>query len=110
MADVEALEQIMVDTPLIHLLSTLPSRSSNTQVDLWRSQKDRHSRSSKLLWSLGKTITTAQARRLDELGFTFESLNQLRSTAGSAQDFQNSLHSSGVKSKPLREKLTAILH
>lgn len=105
LSDVEALAELLADSPLVELLAGLPSRSAKTQVDTWRTQKDQNARSSKLLSSLGRCITAAQAKRLDSLGLSFDSLSKIRSSVGSVQEFQALLLERGVRSKPLREKL-----
>ena len=102
LSDVEAMAEVFTNSPLVELLSSLPSRSPRTQVDIWNAQKATHSRSSQLMSSLGRTITMAQAKRL---GLSHESLCQIRSSVGTVQEFQQLLLERGVRSKPLREKL-----
>ena len=66
-----------MESPLVELLSTQPSRSAKAQVEIWRSQQAQYTRSSNLLLSLGKKITVA----LDSLDFTFATLSLLRLSA-----------------------------
>lgn len=109
LADVEAMERIMLKTGLVDLLSSLPVRSPSQQLGAWATQKNTHNRVTQLLTSLGKQITNAQARRLNELGLSFEALQDLRSSAKDRDGFYKALQDSGVNSKPLREKLNTIV-
>ena len=109
LADVEAMEKILVKTELVDLLSTLPVRSPAQQLDAWVTQKTTHNRVTQILSSLGKRITNAQAKRLDELGLPFEALQDLRSSSKDSEEFSKALLDRGVRSKPLRDKLSDIV-
>ena len=61
-----------------------------------------------LLGALGK-ITSAQAKRLDDLGLTYDELRFLRKSSDSTDDFVTMLSSKGVNSKALREKLASFV-
>ncbi len=66
-------------------------------------------RAASLIKAIGKpTLTSTQAKKLDSLGFTFDSLSLLR--CGGPEAFQAALKERGVRSKPFREKLTKALH
>ena len=105
LTDVEALERIFTDTPLQELLPRLPSRTASSQLHIWTRQKNQHGRCSFLLRALGKKITSAQVKRLDDLGLTYDKLRFLRKSSDSTDDFVTTLSSKGVNSKALREKL-----
>lgn len=108
--DVEALERIMLKTDLVHLLSSLPVKSTANQLGAWAMQKNTHNRVTQLLTSLGKQrVTNAQAKRLNELGLSYEALLDLRTSSKSRDDFCDALLKSGVRSKPLRERLGSII-
>ena len=98
----------MVKTGLVDLLSSLPVRSTSQQLGAWAAQKNTHNRVTQLLTSLGKRVTNAQAKRLNQLGLSFETLQELRSTCKTNETFCKTLQERGVNSKPLREKLTVI--
>ncbi len=68
-------------------------------------------RAASLIKAIGKpTLTSTQAKKLDSLGFTFDSLSLLRQQSGGTEAFQSALKEErGVRSKPLREKLTKAL-
>ena len=109
LSDVEALERIIVKTPLVSLLSSLPCKSPEKQIGAWCAQKDLRSRSTRLLSSLGKKITATQAKRLDSLSLSYEALIELRASSKDGEDFTSALHKRGVNSKKLREKLTQLI-
>ena len=109
LADVEAMERIMVKTDLVDLLSTLPVRSPSQQLGAWATQKNTHNRITQILTALGKRITNAQARRLNDLGLSYEALQDLRSRCPGSKEFSKALLDSGVRSKPLREKLSSLI-
>ena len=109
LADVEAMERIMVKTELVHLLSTLPVRSPSQQLGAWATQKNTHNRITQILTSLGKRVTNAQAIRLNELGLSYEALQDLRSACTDNEEYSKALLDSGVRSKPLRDKLSALV-
>ncbi len=68
-------------------------------------------RAASLIKAIGKPmLTSTQAKKLDSLGFTFDSLSLLRQQYGGTEAFQTALKERGVRSKPLREKLTKALH
>ena len=62
-----------------------------------------------ILSSLGKRVTNAQAKRLNELGLSFEALQDLRFSSKDSEEFSKALLDSGVRSKPLRDKLCDIV-
>lgn len=94
-------------TGLVSLLSSLPVRSAVQQLGMWISQKSAHNRVTHLLAALGKRVTNAQARRLDELGLSYRILLDLRLSSTNVEDFSKTLQKRGVRSKALREKLSA---
>ena len=107
--DVEALERIIVKTELVDLLSGLPVRSAAQQLGKWTAMKNTHHQVVQILTSLGKRVTSPQAKRLNQLGLTLEALQDLRSSCKNNEEFGKALLQSGVKSKPLREKLCIII-
>ena len=109
LADVEAMQKILVKTDLVDLLSTLPLRSPAQQLGAWVTQKTTHHRVTQILSSLGKRVTNAQAKRLNELRLTFEALQDLRSSSKDTEEFTKTLLDKGVRSKPLRDKLSDIV-
>ena len=109
--DVQALEELLMSTPLLGLLASLPKRSATQQLQLWRLQKNQRIRTTTLLHSLGNRITAAQAKRLDAyaLQLSYTALCTIRENTAGDTEFQRILLERGVRSKPLREKLTAVL-
>ena len=103
------MEKILVKTELVDLLTTLPVRSPAQQLGAWATQKNTHTRVTQLLSSLGKRVTNAQAKRLNELGLSFAALQDLRSSSKDSEEFSKALLDSGVRSKPLRDKLGEII-
>jgi len=101
--------QIFMSTRLVDLLSSLPTRPARQQVELWRVQKGQRTRTTRLLHSLGNRITAAQAKRLDTLGLPHTVLCELRAASAGDEEFQKALRECGVHSKPLREKLAAVV-
>ena len=65
------------------------------QIGAWCAQKDLHSRSTRLLSSLGKKITATQAKRLDSLSLSYEALIELRASSKDGEDFTSALHKRG---------------
>ena len=110
LADVEAMERIIVKTGLVDLLSSLPVRSPAQQLDAWATQKNTHNCVIQILTSLGKQITNVQAKRLNELGLSCEVLRDLRTSCRDSEEFFKVLQDSGVRSKPLRDKLSTIIN
>ncbi len=100
--------QLLMETALVDLHSSVPARPANQQIRLWQDQKQQRLRTSTLLHSLGKRITAAQAKRLDTLDLSYKVLCEIRGCANDAE-FQRLLKERGVHSKPLREKLTVIV-
>ena len=96
-------------TELVDLLSGLPVISATQQLGKWTTQKNTHNRVTQLLASLGKRVTNAQAKRLNQLGLTLEALQELRGSCKNNEEFGKALLRRGVKSKPLREKLCSII-
>ena len=94
-------------TGLVDLLSTLPVRSP-AQVRCL-DYPEEHNRVTQILSSLGKRVTNAQAKHLNELGLSFEALQDLRSSSKDSEEFSKSLLESGVRSKPLHDKLCDIV-
>ncbi len=79
-------------------------------MELWTTQKCVFQSSSALVKALGKpSITKVQAKRLNELGLAYDTLKTLRSQSASDDAFKKELIAKGVKSKPLREKLTKLV-
>ena len=62
-----------------------------------------------ILSSLGKRVTNAQTKRLNELGLSFEALKDLRSSSKDSEEIGKALLDNGVRSKPLRGKLCNIV-
>ena len=90
---------------LVSCLSKLPTRSPKKQMNAWIEQKRTFQRTTALIKSLGKpTITKPQAKRLDDLGFTYEDLVKLRSKHKDREVFQQVLKDKGVNSKPKLSK------
>ena len=109
MPDVLAMERVFTHPTLASCLSSIPTRSPKQQRCLWIEQKRHFQRITALSKSLGKpSITSAQANRLDSLGFSHEDLQKLRSELN-ATDFLKVLKSRGVNSKRLREKLLKLV-
>lgn len=106
--DVEAMEELFTATVIVDLLSTLPKRSANVQIQCWNTQKEQRGRTRALLYSLGQQITAAQVKRLDTLRLSYEVLYNLRLSC-STEDFLTTLSQRGVHSKKLREKLCSVL-
>lgn len=81
-------EGILTHPRLAHCLSLLSKRTSTEQRRPWQKQKIAHTRTSTLVKSLGKlSITSAQARRLDDLGFSHWSLVALAGRSKDVEDF-----------------------
>lgn len=109
MPDVMAMERVFTHPSLVSCLSNLPIRSSKQQRSHWVEQKRLFQRTTALTKSLGKpSITSAQAKRLNVLGFTHEELQKLHSELDQPA-FLTVLKSRGVNSKPLRQKLAKLL-
>ena len=95
----------------LNCLGDAAIRSPSYQVMLWNEQKLVHERTTSLVTSLGKpSITAPQAKRLDVLGFTFQSLLKLYTQSKDPEDFTKELKSKGVNSKALQVKLLTLLH
>ena len=109
LSDVEAMAELFTETALGELLASLPSRGARQQLKLWRTQKDQRERISGLLHSLGKGVTAAQAKRLYTLGLSRQALVDIRVSTATSEEFQHVLFEKGVRSRPLREKLTGII-
>lgn len=94
----------------LNCLADVDIRSPSHQVMLWKDQKNTYRRTTSLVTSLGKpTITAPQAKRLDSLGFTFQSLFKLYTQARDVDTFTQVLKGKGVNSKALRAKLVQLL-
>ena len=107
LADVRAMKAIFTH---LNCLDDVEIRSPNQQLMLWKSQKMAYKRTTSLVASLGKpSITAPQAKRLDFLGFTFESLLDLYCQASDQDAFTTVLKGKGVNSRPLRAKLVELL-
>ena len=102
------MEEVFTATAVVDLLSTLPKRSAKVQIQCWNTQKEQRRRTSTLLYSLGRQITAAQAKRLDTLSLSYEVLCELRRSC-STEDFMRRLSQRGVRSRKLREKLSSVL-
>ncbi len=103
------MERVMTHPTLINCLAKIPTRTYDRMMELWTTQKLVFSQSTALVKSLGKpSITKIQAKRLMELGLTHDSLKILRSQSAD-ETFKKALIEKGVKSKPLREKLTKLV-
>ena len=109
--DILAMEKVFTHPSLVSCLSKLPTRSPKKQMTAWIEQKRLFQRITALVKSLGKpSITKTQAKRLDTLGLGYEDLSKLRCTHKDKEVFMQALKDKGVNSKPLREKLSKILH
>ena len=110
MPDVLAMERVFTHPALVSCLSKIPTRSPKQQRNMWIQQKRVYQRTTALTRSLGKpSVTSAQAKKLDSLGFSYEDLKKLRSDLDPTE-FLQALKDRGVNSKPLREKLLKLLH
>lgn len=110
LADVEAMKAVLTHPSLVHCLSDLPTHSSSQQLKLWDTQKKLHQRTTHLVSSLGKpSVTAAQAKKLDSVGFTYAGLVSLRSEVKDEGDFSTQLKAKGINSKALRAKLWQLL-
>ena len=98
-----------METPLVHLLSNLPFRSPEHQIQLWLDQRAKYSRRSSLSHALGKGVTREQVKRLDDLGLCYEELVSLRQSSESKDEFMQALRDKRVFSEPLREKLSILI-
>ena len=94
-----------METPLVHLLSSLPIRSPGLQIQLWSDQQADYSRYCSLKHALGKEVTSQQVKRLNSLGLSYENLVSLRQSSESKDEFIQALRDKRVFSEPLREKL-----
>ena len=103
------MEELFMQTALVDLLSSLPTRPIRQQLHLWTVQKEQRRRTSTLLHSLGRGITAKQAERLDALNLSKATLCGIRAASTSDEEFQRVLQKRGVRSKPLRERLTTII-
>jgi len=105
------MERVLKHEDITLHLAALSIRSPLEQTKLWIQQKRLFTRAASLIKAIGKpTLTSTQAKKLDSLGFTFSSLSLLRQQCGGTEAFQAALKERGVRSKPLREKLTKALH
>lgn len=109
LSDVQAMVEIFQQTDLAGLISSLPTRTTQRQLKLWHLQKGQHIRTTRLIQSLGKGVTAAQAKRLDTLGLHYDVLCRMRGYSADDEDFQNRLKKQGVHSNPLRKKLAAVV-
>ena len=70
----------------------------------------KYQRKISLITSLGKSsITSAQAEKLDSVGFTYTGLLRLCSSCKDEDDFTKALKTKGVNSKVLPKKLWNVL-
>ena len=104
----EAVEELLTGTDLVALLYSLPKRSAMKQIENWRHQKEQHQQICDLLLLLRRQITAAQAKRLDALDMFYETLCDIRRSC-SSEEFRKVLFDKAVRSRVLREKLSAIL-
>ena len=102
--DVSVMEKLFTASPLKHHLKELPIRDFQEQLKLWHSMK------SKYLLKTLVGISDAQANTLFHLGLDQEALTKLKAQFTSPEEFQQKLLTKGVKSKPLREKLSGCIH
>ena len=85
--DVDAMEKVITHPKLARCLSKLLIRSATNQGGLWVAMKRRYFRSAALIKELGNpAVTTAQAKRLDELGLDFQDLLKMNSEPNIAKD------------------------
>ena len=97
------MEELFMQTALVDLLSSLPTRPIRQELHLWTVQKEQRRRTSTLLHSLGRGITAKQAERLDALNLSKAILCGIRAASTSDEEFQRVLQKRGVRSKPQRE-------
>ena len=91
---------------MANCLQNLSFWSTAQQTNLWHKQKSLITRTAGLVKQFGKpAITSAQAKRLDALGFNFESLVKLAGQSSNGMEFMKKLKTRGVNSHPLRQKL-----
>ena len=102
--------EIFIDTALNDLLWTLSICIAKRQLELWHLQKEQRNRTSRLLQSLGKSVTAIQAKQLDTLNLHYATLCEIWAASVSSDQFQGILLQRGVRSRPLREKLAAIFN
>ncbi len=110
--DVLAMERVLKHQDIRPHLAALSIRSPHEQTyKLWIQQKRIFMRAASLIIAIGKhKLTSTQAKKLDYLGFTFNSLSLLCQQYGGTEEFRAALKERGVRSKPLREKLMKALH
>lgn len=107
LADVRAMKAVFTH---LDCLPNLQLRSPSQQLKLWTDQKMAHHRRTSLVKSLGKpSISAPQAKRLDHLDLSFETLLLLHTKSDDGDVFSETLKAKGVHSKPLRAKLTKLL-
>ena len=106
-----ALERVVHHPSIKANLLALSIRSPQQQTRLWMEQKRLFVRATTLIKAIGKPcLTSTQAKKLDSLGFNFQSLTLLSRQYSTGEEFQTALKERGVRSKPLREKLSKALH
>ena len=106
------MEEVFTKTALVGLLSSLPIQSAKaaTAKVAYTKGPAMSCRTSPLLYALGKRVTSAQAKWLDALNLSHWVLCNIRADTATYKDFRRVLLEKRVRSKPLREKLTAIIH
>lgn len=91
-------------------LTKLPTRSAGEQLQLWTTQKRQHQKITSLITSLGKpSITSAQAKKLDSVGLSYNGLVSLFGNASDQEGFYEVMKSKNVNSKALQKKLWTLL-
>ena len=87
----KALEELFVETTL-DLLPSLPVRSAKMQLAHWYTQKSKRSRTTAVLRAIvPKTITVPQAKRLVQLGISYQTLQDIRCAFSTYADFGKAL-------------------
>ena len=85
-------------------------RSAKTQLVHCCTQKTKRSLTTAILIRalVQKTITAPQAKRLVQLGISYQTLQDIRRASSTDADFEGELADRGVRSRLLREKLAVL--
>ena len=93
-----------------HCIPQLGFRSPSQQLRAWAKMKGVKERSTDIINKLGKSsITATQAKRLDELGFTYSNLVELYAQSTDDSTFIQALRGKKVMSPVVPGKLAKIL-
>ena len=104
------MEELFSHRSLAGLLSSMPSRTAEEQLQKWAEQKQKRAIKAELNNNLlGLDIKKHQIDRLAELDLFYPKLCKIRTKFTNDEEFQKELRQRGVHSKKLREKLARIL-